>query len=84
VKKILFIIFTFLSLAALGANLQLSGVVYTAFDFEMDEVLSLSSNGDMIVEVENKSGQKARHYFQYNSRVNYKNEQVKKITIYAP
>jgi hypothetical protein len=84
VRKIILSIFILYSSCALTKEVRLSGIVYRALEISFNDYLSLAGNGDMIIEVESSSGQTARHYFQYNSQVNYKQNTVKKITVYAP
>ena len=83
-KVIAFILLT--SISAFAADLRISGVVYRSFSMNFEEGMGyeLESNGDMIIDIQNITGQTKRHYLQYNTKANYNNSIVRKVTIYAP
>ena len=78
------LILLFCPLTLFATSINLAGIVPERVDFSLDSGLKITSNGDFMVEILKSSGQKERHFLQYNQGVDLKNRELKKVIIYAP
>lgn len=74
----------FLTSASFASEIRVAGTVTRNIGISWGKNVSFSANYDHYLEIESVSGQTSTYFFQYNESIELKNENLKKVKIYAP